>query len=206
MTRALVVHCHPDPGSFTAAVRDAVVARLRARGAEVRVIDLYAEGFDPALSLGEWRGYAEAAGRAALETHAEAILWCDALLFTYPTWWYGPPAALKGWLDRALLPGVAFHLEGPDSRSFRPGLRHVRRLGAFTTCGASRWVTWMVGSPGRRTLLRGVGLLCHPRARRAFVAHYLMDASTPESRARHLARVERAVDRLLRQGTGSRPR
>ena len=50
--------------------------------------------------------------------------------------------------------------------------------------------------PELLTLLRGVGLLCAPSRRTAFAAHYRMDSSTPESRARHLARVARAVDRL----------
>ena len=60
--KALVVHCHPRPESFTAAVRDVVLARLSAAGAEVRLIDLYARGFDPVLSAGAHEAY-EDAGR-----------------------------------------------------------------------------------------------------------------------------------------------
>ena len=48
--RALVVYCHPEPQSFTAAIRDVVVERLAAAGAETRALDLYAEGFEPVLS------------------------------------------------------------------------------------------------------------------------------------------------------------
>jgi NAD(P)H dehydrogenase (quinone) len=44
----------------------------------------------------------------------------------------------------------------------------------------------MVGAPGKRTLLRGVRLICAKGCRTAFAAHYLMDSSTDESRARHL--------------------
>lgn len=47
---------------------------------------------------------------ARLSRHAEALAWCDALIFVYPTWWQGLPAMLKGWLDRVLLPGIAFDL------------------------------------------------------------------------------------------------
>ena len=47
--RVLVVYCHPVPESFCAAVRDAAVATLTARGCEVRLVDLYAEGFDPVM-------------------------------------------------------------------------------------------------------------------------------------------------------------
>jgi len=76
-------------------------------------------------------------------------------------------------------------------------LRQVTRLGVFTTCGASWWLTRWIGAPGRRTLLRGVRVLCARRCRTVFAAHYLMDSSTPDSRTRHMARVGRKLDRLL---------
>lgn len=197
--RALVVYCHPSGDSFAAAVRDRVLDRLAAAGAEVRLTDLYAEGFDPVLSAAEWQGYASApANRAAVDRHCADLLWCDTLIFVYPTWWYGLPAMLKGWLDRVLLPGIAFHLPEGDG-AIRPGLRHIRRLGTFTTCGASRWLSWLSGQPGRRQLQRGIGWLCAPFHRRVFAAHYRMDAATPESRHRHLAQVATLTDRLIRR-------
>lgn len=197
--RALVVYCHPDPASFNAAIRDLVVQRLHDAGAEVRQHDLYADGFAPVLTQAEWKGYLNSPfNRAPVATQADDIGWCDTLIFVYPTWWYGLPALLKGWLDRVLLPDVAFLMPDGVNRTIRPGLTHVTRLGVFTTCGASRWLTFLVGAPGKRTLLRGVRLLCARKVRTAFAAHYLMDSSTPESRAAHLSRVNRALDRFLR--------
>ena len=199
--RALVIHCHPDPDSFTAAVRDRVLARLRAAGAEMRVRDLYAEGFAPVLTRAEWQGYLDSpANRAPVADAVADLTWCDTLIFVYPTWWYGLPAVLKGWLDRVLLPDIAFLMPQAPGETIRPGLTHITRLGVFTTCGASRWLTWLVGSPGRRTILRGVRYLCAKRCRTAFAAHYLMDSSTPDSRAAHLRRVDRAMAKLI--GTG----
>ncbi len=57
LMRALVVYCHPREGSFTAAVRDLVMQKLNALGAEVRLIDLYAQNFDPILTAKEHEGY-----------------------------------------------------------------------------------------------------------------------------------------------------
>ena len=198
--RALVVYCHPDPKSFNAAIRDLVLAKLCAAGAEVRLADLYATGFQPVLTGPEWQGYLDCPkNTACVEAEVEAVRWCDTLIFVYPTWWYGLPAMLKGWLDRVLLPEVAFHMPDADHAGIRPGLRHIGRLGVFTTCGASWWLTQVIGAPGKRTLTRGVGFLCRPGKRKAFAAQYRMDSSTPESRARHLARVGRAMDRLIGQ-------
>lgn len=202
--RTLVVYCHPKPDSFTAAVRDAVLDKLRLAGAEVELLDLYAMGFEPALSAQSMDCYLdETCNSQAVDAHTRAVQHCDTLIFVYPTWWYGLPAMLKGWLDRVLLPGVAFQMPKGEGDVIRPGLGQITRLGVFTTCGASWWLTRIIGAPGKRTLLRGVGFLCARRCRKAFAAHYLMDSSTPESRAKHLARVARKMDTLLADGRHS---
>jgi NAD(P)H dehydrogenase (quinone) len=196
--QALVVYCHPKDGSFNAAVKDLVLAKLRGAGADVRLIDLYQRNFQPVLSQGEWEGYLDCPTNCApVDRDVADLRWADTLIFVYPTWWYGLPAILKGWLDRVMLPDVAFLMPDADNRTIRPGLRHIQRLGVFTTCGASWWLTKLVGSPGRRTLMWGVGLLCAARVRSVFAAHYLMDSSTEASRKAHLARVAAKMDRLI---------
>ena len=196
--RALIVYCHPRPDSFNAAVRDVVLDRLKEGGAEARLIDVYARGFDPVLSTQEWTDYEnESINQTGREDDIAHLQWCDTLIFVYPTWWYGLPAALKGWLDRVLVPGVAFIMPNDESPNIRPGLSHITRLGVFTTCGASWWLTQMVGAPGRKTLMRGLRFVCARSCRRTFAAHYLMDSSTAESRAAHLDRVAAKMDRFI---------
>ncbi|MCY3879240.1 MAG: NAD(P)H-dependent oxidoreductase [Rhodobacteraceae bacterium] len=196
--RVLLVYCHPEPASFTAAIRDLVCARLDRAGAEFRQLDLYQESFDPVLSRGALAAYSDPSkNRATVEAHVANIEWSDSLIFIYPTWWYGMPAMLKGWLDRVFLPGSAFHLPGPGEQAIRPGLRHINRIAVFTTCGASWLWTQIIGSPGKRILLRGLRSICARHSRTEFAAHYSMDSSTPESRARHLEKVSRAMDRFL---------
>ncbi len=196
--RALVVYCHPKNDSFNAAVKDLVLKKLQAAGAEVRLCDLYGKGFQPILTTREWEGYLTCPDNCDPVAQDVADLkWCDTLIFVYPTWWYGLPAMLKGWLDRVMLPGVAFLMPDATHKNIRPGLRHITRLGVFTTCGASRWLTWIIGAPGKRTLMRGVGFLCAPRKRSTFAAHFLMDSSTEVSRRAHLAQVARRMDRLI---------
>lgn len=204
--KALVVYCHPDPDSFTAAVRDLICDRLRAAQAELRLHDLYGDDFQPVMSRSEWKSYLQSPeNRAPVAPQVEALAWCDTLIFVYPTWWYGLPAMLKGWLDRVLLPEVAFLMPDAANGMIRPGLQHITRLGVFTTCGASFWLTALIGAPGKRTLLRGVGYLCAPRRRSVFAAHYLMDSASPASRQRHLTHVGRKMDRLLTPLAQDRP-
>ncbi|WP_208349617.1 NAD(P)H-dependent oxidoreductase [Pseudaestuariivita rosea] len=201
--RALVVYCHPKEGSFTAAIRDLVLAKLQDAGAEVRLTDLYKRGFDPVLSAHEMDIYLDTpANRDPVSSDVDDILWCDTLIFVYPTWWYGLPAMLKGWLDRVLLPDVAFLMPDEQNADIRRGLTHIKRLGVLTTCGASWGLTHMLGAPGKRTILRGVRSICHTRCKTMYVAHYLMDSSTDATRQAHLQRVARKMDQFI----GAAPR
>lgn len=194
--RTLVVYAHPVPESFNAAVRDTVVASLSGAGHEVRLIDLYASGFDPVMSAEERRLYHERdVNVRPVAEHVALIQWAEAMVFVYPTWWYGPPAMLKGWLERVWVPHVTFIMP-TETTGIRPNMQHVRRLAVVTTCGASWLMSKFVGEPGRKIILRGIRLLCHPRCSTRYLAHYKMDTSTKKSREAYLAKVAKAMARL----------
>ena len=191
--KTLVVYCHPCPESFTAAVRDTALETLHECGHDVSLIDLYAEGFDPVMSAAERRGYhSQATNLVPVAEYANRVGWAEAIIFIYPTWWFGIPAMLKGWLERVLVPGFAFDM--PDEkRGPRPRLQNIRSIIALTTCGTTPFVSWIVGQPGRRTLLRGFRSTCHRFCRTRYLALYRMDTADATARRRHLARVQNTL-------------
>ena len=193
--RLLVVFAHPVPESFGRALLERLLASLEAEGHEVRVADLYAEGFDPVLGAQERRDY-HTPGVNELPIAAEVarLRWAQGLIFVYPTWWYSLPAMLKGWLDR--VPFVTFDL--PDGlRPIQGRMQNIRLLGGISTYGSPWWWTrFVIGDPGRRILLRGIRPLCHPACRTFWLGHYRMDSSTPDSRRRFLERVAMRAARL----------
>lgn len=186
--RLLFVHAHPHADSFTAACRDTAMQAARTKGHEVKLLDLYAEGFQPGLTADEWLSYPDPdAIPDSLARHIEALHWAEGLIFSHPTWWGGPPAILKGWLDRCLRPGIAFHLHG---KTLRPGLAQIRLLGVLTSLGAtSLQYNLLLGAPGRRQLLRALRLCTNRRCKTLWLAHYAIDASSPASRAAHLEKI-----------------
>lgn len=122
--KILVVSAHPDPRSLTNALRDVAVDQLRMDGHEVRVSDLYADGWKsavdradfPALSASE-RLRVPAASSDAFATRTltddvkdeqAKLLWADALILAFPLWWFSMPAILKGWIDRVYAFGFAY--------------------------------------------------------------------------------------------------
>lgn len=152
----LVVFCHPAPESFQRTILEELTARLERDGHIVRVLDLYAEGFDPVLGLEGWRAHRRAETHPNdLAPHIDALRQAEGLVFVYPTWWYGLPAMLKGWLDRVWQPGVAFAIKDGAFRTRY--LSRIRRFAAITTYGSPRvFIERVVGDPARRQVVRGL--------------------------------------------------
>ncbi|MBS7540047.1 NAD(P)H-dependent oxidoreductase [Ancylobacter lacus] len=188
--RVLLVYCHPVPESFNAAVRDAAVRGLARAGHEVDLLDLYAEGFDPVMGAQERRDYhTPGTNLLPVADHVARVKRAQALVLVYPTWWYGPPAMLKGWLDRVLIPYETFGMPKP----YRPLERHltnIRLLALVTTLGSPWWWWRWIGQPGRRLLAAGIGGIIDPKARQLWLALHAMDSAGEEKRRRFLARVE----------------
>ncbi|MGW6208740.1 NAD(P)H-dependent oxidoreductase [Streptomyces sp. NPDC055089] len=118
MVRTGVYLAHPRPGSFNHALFDTVVRELRDRGGDVLAHDLCAEGFAPGLTADETETVrsAETPADTQLATHRAEVATLDALVFIHPNWWGMPPAVLTGWVQRVMVPGVAYKLGTPDGK------------------------------------------------------------------------------------------
>lgn len=101
----LVILGHPNNQSYCAALAEHYIEGAKAAGHNVQLLKLGELDFDPSLRSGYQK-------RQELEKdlqEAQRLLqWCDHLVVVFPTWWGAPPAILKGFLDRTLLPGFAF--------------------------------------------------------------------------------------------------
>jgi putative NADPH-quinone reductase len=189
--KVLVVYSHPVDTSFIAACRDRLLSGLDAGGHDVRVTDLYAEGFQPELSAEERTNqHAPPDTKPGIAGHAANLGWCDTLVLVYPTWWSSQPAMLKGWIDRVWVDGVAYDLPEGANR-IRPRLTNIRRIAAVTTHGSPKWLNAAQGEPGKRIVTLSIRLMCNRRARTSWVAFYGIDAADDRQRARFLDRVER---------------
>ena len=189
----LVVLSHPLPESLNRHFADIVIDELTRAGHKVTLLDLYASGFDPRLSTAE-RGsyYGERFEAGALMSHAAALREAEVLVLVFPTWWFGLPAMLKGWVDRVFSPGIAFD-HAKDLGTIRPLLYKLRHVVAITTLGSPWWVDRLVmRRPVRRILKWGLFKACAPKARFAMLSFYAAEESP-------VARVERFAGTIRRQ-------
>lgn len=109
---------HPRSNSFCHAISATARTALIAAGHSIEHHDLYDEGFDPCLTSDEAYTIGdtleETLARAAdpvLRQHRLGVGKAQGLLVVHPNWWGKPPAILAGWIDRILVPGVAYRLE-----------------------------------------------------------------------------------------------
>lgn len=120
----LIVHAHPEPQSFTAALRDQAVQTLQGQGHQVQVSDLYAMNWNPVASAEDFSqrenpdylvyaleqrlGVKSQSLAADIQQELDKLLWADLLILNFPIYWFSAPAMLKGWIDRVLVSGVCY--------------------------------------------------------------------------------------------------
>lgn len=189
--RVLYVYCHPLADSFHAALRERALAGLAQAGHAVDLCDLYAEGFDPVLSADGRRRYHDTgSNRAGIEAYVERLLGAEGLVLQFPVWSFGPPAMLKGFVDRLFMPGVGFDISDPGN--VRKLLRY-RRLAAIATYGRPWTRAFAVGDPPRKWVTRYLRLMGRGWCPTEYLALYGMNVATEARRGAFMDRVERRM-------------
>ncbi|MGD0654898.1 MAG: NAD(P)H-dependent oxidoreductase [Thermoguttaceae bacterium] len=127
-----VILAHPDAKSFNHAIAQTAAERLTQNGHRLVLHDLYAEGFDPILPIGEISEDAHLPEEIA--RHCREISAADGIVIVHPNWWGQPPAILKGWVDRVIRPGVAYKfLEGDGGEGVPVGLLKAKAAVVLNT-------------------------------------------------------------------------
>ena len=144
------------------------IEELRAADHEVDLLGLH--DFNGVMSPAERAAYHsdEPVISDDVRDSAERLRLAEALLFCYPTMAFNVPAVMKGWLERVLVPGVAFVFD--DKHRVRPGMQNIRRIGAITTSPHGRLTRLRARDAGKRTTARTLRLSAHKRCRTTFVS------------------------------------
>lgn len=132
MKRVLLVYAHPEPRSLNGALRDVTVAALRESGHAVQVSDLYAMNWKAVADAADFFGrnpddrlhyarasreaYAEGTQTQDIADEQQKLVQADAVILQFPLWWFGPPAILKGWIDRVFANGFAYGVGISETR------------------------------------------------------------------------------------------
>ncbi len=114
MMKTLVVFTHPNHQSLSYALLQKVIqgSSENSHITEMQVLDLYEDGFNPALIFNEKKRRRNMHTDPKLETYRNQIVWADKIVFVYPIWWGRPPAMLMGYIDKIFVSGFAYKDKG----------------------------------------------------------------------------------------------
>jgi len=120
----LIVYWHPEPKSFNHAMMETAREALVAAGHAVQVSDLHAMAFEPVSARSsfttvkdpdyfkpqqeEMHASASNGFAPAIEAEIRKLECCELMIWQFPLWWFGMPAALKGWVDRVFAMGRVY--------------------------------------------------------------------------------------------------
>lgn len=128
-----IIFTHPSHDSYNYAILHTVTGKFDAEGREYQVIDLYADGFDPVMKSDELIHFASGKIESErIRVYQEILSKATEVFFIFPIWWGEAPAMLKGFFDKVMQPGFAYHNDG---HTLSPGLQ-VGRTVIITTSDA----------------------------------------------------------------------
>lgn len=144
MMNTLVIYVHPWDGSFSRHVLSEVTRLLANKDANVDVIDLYKDGFNPVMTADDLRLFSKGEYFDPLaKDYVLKLKKADELVLIFPIWWYGEPAMLKGFYDKVLLKGHTYDQVGYD---IKPVL-NIPKVTILTTGTIDENYFAMLGDP-----------------------------------------------------------
>lgn len=129
----LVVYTHPRADSLNHALLEATIRGLEQAGHQIKVADLYAENFQPAMTVKDFDQFNSNPMPVEILAEQARIEWSDAMIFIFPLWWWSVPGMLKGWIDRVMSYGWAWF----DPMDPTSGSLGERKILVMVTAGAS---------------------------------------------------------------------
>jgi putative NADPH-quinone reductase len=192
--RALLVLAHPLSDSLCAHLAHQAIDALRAHGATVDILDLYAEQFQPALTEAERRlHYLTPEPGPDIIALQQRLAAADTLVLVFPTWWFSMPAILKGWFDRVWAPKFAFEHGTP----IKPLLSGLKSCLVITTLGSPWWIDRIVmRQPVKRVLQTGLIFACAPQAKFNMLSFHAVEGVDAARVAGFIGRVRKTIERL----------
>jgi NAD(P)H dehydrogenase (quinone) len=196
MRVVLVVDPIRDESGFLRRIADAAVAGLESARHPVDVVDLVASEFSPVMSSADRRAYFTPEPLAAPDAAESATLVrrAEALVFVYPTTLSTVTPGIKGWIERTLVPGVAFRLGDPTVA--RRGLTNIRRLVGISVYDGTRRDLRRTGDNGRRIITRNVRLCGGVHTRSTWIGFHGNATAADTDRRRFVERVEQRMAAL----------
>ncbi|MGI6590332.1 MAG: NAD(P)H-dependent oxidoreductase [Eggerthellaceae bacterium] len=179
MDKTLIIFDHPygaqacnnEPHnrSFSAALCRRIIETEYERGADIDLIDLAADGFDPVMDKDDFANWRKGIPmNTQVADYQCRMREADRIAFVFPIWWELMPARTKGFLDKVYAKNVLY-TQSPDGRSMQTRLKPSVEVFAVTTMGTPKLLYRVLfGKPAVKALQWG---LCRKTGIKSFRWH-----------------------------------
>jgi NAD(P)H dehydrogenase (quinone) len=155
--RVVIVFNHPYEQSYCNAILTSVTKGLQNGQHEVDLIHLDNDRFNPAMSADDLKAFvAHQPTDPQVIDYNKRLQKADHLIFIFPIWWDLMPATTKGFIDRALSPGIVYD-HHPRGFGLVPLLKNLKGVTIITTMNKPRIMySLLIGNLIRKAMLRSV--------------------------------------------------
>ncbi|MFD2037511.1 NAD(P)H-dependent oxidoreductase [Belliella marina] len=155
--RVQIVYSHPYEKSYCNAILEAVTEGLLKGRHEVDLIHLDNDKFNPVMSTEDLKAFVEHKTiDPQVIDYNNRLKQADHLIFIFPIWWDLMPANVKGFIDRALLPGEVYE-HHPRGFGLVPLLKKLKGVTVITTMNKPWWLySFLIGNLIRKAMLNSV--------------------------------------------------
>jgi putative NADPH-quinone reductase len=141
-----IVYAHPLEDSLNAAIRNALAEHLRDEDQPYQLINLFQDGFQPAMTPEERMTFFTGSGESndpMVKRYQDTLTKTDHLVFVFPIWFNTEPSIVRAFFERTCLPGFGYAY----GNGIQPLLTHIKRLTVLTTSGApTEMITGIFGN------------------------------------------------------------
>jgi NAD(P)H dehydrogenase (quinone) len=186
----LIIYAHPNKDGYCGYTLKRFQSELENKKIEYKLLDLYAEHYDPILKSEEHYTSGHRIIAADTARYQKMLLENDKFIIIFPTWWNGAPAILKGFFDRILTNGFAYRYVNSIPHGLLEG-----KAAVFTTTGGNSILEILfLGNRGLRVVVNDTLRFCGIKARGFMIgsARKITDKQKTEIDKR----VEKALDYL----------
>jgi NAD(P)H dehydrogenase (quinone) len=155
MSKIAVIIGNPFANSFSRALAESYASAATQAGSEVRIIDLAQIRFPAVpenLNQVRVRGIDQMDElNPAISHMVKDMEWAEHFTFIYPVWWGTYPVALKAFIDRVFLSGVAFKYGKTGTKWEKLWSGKTARL-IFTMDAPTWWYKLFYRAPAENSL------------------------------------------------------
>ena len=190
--KVLIVFNHPYEGSYCNAILESARAGLKLGNHEIDIINLDKDGFNPVMNSQDLKAFRDKKTvDPKLLGYKNRLEECQHLVFIFPIWWELMPALMKGFIDKLILPGIAYDYTNESNTKMKPLLTNLKGITVITTMNTPRLLYRVIfGNAIQKALLRGTFWKLGYKNRKWISFNKVKSVST-ERRKRWLNKIEK---------------